>query len=268
METTAETSPHRAETAEAYQIAIERVIGHMKTHLDEPLGLDQLARIAALSKFHLVRVFDELTGTTPHHFMACLRMQRAKELLLRSDESITNICMEVGYSSLGSFSKTFNALVGLSPQVFRQMPRKLDGVQFAKAAWRYLARRRKRDEQEIEGEIDGPPHPRGFTFVGTFNGGVPQGVPYSGSILLTRGSFRVKRPPGREFHLMAVLVPFTADLTSIVATIPVGLVASRRIIASDPTLPLHIPLQLRALRPTDPPIVLALPSLPPFIDAF
>src|SRR4030066_175369 len=60
--------------------------------------------------------FDEITGTPPHHFLACLRMQRAKELLLQSESSITDICLEVGYTSLGSFSTTFRELVGFSPQ--------------------------------------------------------------------------------------------------------------------------------------------------------
>jgi transcriptional regulator GlxA family with amidase domain len=105
-------SVHRPDTVQAYQQSIERVITHMAAQLQEPLDLDRLARTAAISKFHLVRVFDELTGTTPHHFLACLRMQRAKELLLTSEMPITGVCLEVGYASLGSFSSTFNSLVG------------------------------------------------------------------------------------------------------------------------------------------------------------
>src|SRR5271166_4838161 len=109
----------RTDTVEAYEAAVERGIRHMKQHLEKPLDLDEIARSAAISKFHLVRIFDEITGTTPHHFLACLRMQRAKQLLLSSDSSITDICLEVGYTSLGSFSKTFSSLVGISPQEFR-----------------------------------------------------------------------------------------------------------------------------------------------------
>src|SRR3954469_21369522 len=93
------TAAHRDDTADAYQKSVERVIRHMKEHLANALDLEALAEIAAISKFHFVRVFDELTGTTPHHFLACLRMQRAKELLLRSDLTITQVCMDVGYTS-------------------------------------------------------------------------------------------------------------------------------------------------------------------------
>ena len=136
-------SSHRADTVEANQTSVERAIRHMKEHLAEPLDLDKLAQIAAISKFHLVRVFDETTGTTPHHFLSCLRMQRAKELLLQSASSITDVCLEVGYNSLGTFSTTFSELVGLSPQEFWAMPKRLTAKQFATAIWSYLAARKK-----------------------------------------------------------------------------------------------------------------------------
>jgi AraC-like DNA-binding protein len=255
-------SARRADTTDAYQTAVERAIRHMKLHLADPLDLDEIAEIAAVSKFHLVRVFDEITGTTPHHFLACLRIQRAKELLLDGESSITDVCMEVGYSSLGSFSKTFTALVGFSPQYFRSMPKRLNAVQFAKAVFGFLASRYQAMRPQLEGIVDGPTKPAGFTFIGTFTKGVPQGIPYSGTVLLNRGKFRIKRPVIPEFHLMAVLVPFSADLTAIMATIPVGLVASLRIQNGDNSPSVKPRLHLRPVRPTDPPIVLALPALP------
>jgi AraC-like DNA-binding protein len=237
----------------------------MKLHLAEPLELDRITQIAGISKFHFVRVFDEITGTTPHHFLACLRMERAKALLLNSQSSITDICMEVGYTSLGSFSKTFSFLVGLSPQDFRQMPKRLDAMQFAGAVWRFLASKRKDTGPQLEGVIEGPAKPRGFTFVGAFTRGVPQGVPFSGTVLLTRGTFRIQRPKVPEFHLMAVLVPFTAKLTDMMTTLPVGLVASLRVQNSDPNSLPKPRLRLRPLLPTDPPILLAIPALPPLL---
>src|ERR1035438_3246892 len=115
----------RTGTVEANQFSVERAIRHMREHLDAPLDLEELAHIAALSKFHLVRVFDEVTGTTPHHFLSCLRVQRAKELLLNTDASITDVCLKVGYISLGTFSNTFSELVGVPPQAFRALPKRM-----------------------------------------------------------------------------------------------------------------------------------------------
>jgi AraC-like DNA-binding protein len=256
-------SSHRADTAEAYQAAIARVIRHMKAHLEESQDLDELAAIAMISKFHLVRIFDELTGTTPRHFLSCLRMQRAKERLLDSTVPITEICMEVGYASLGSFSRTFSGLVGLSPQEFRAMPKRLTTAQFARAIWRYLAARREITGPVLEGIVEGPVRPRGFIFVGTFTGGVPQGVPDSGTVLIKHGKFRVERPKVPEFHLMAVLVPFSAKFMDMAANLPVGLVASLRLRIEDLDASQKPCLHLRPMRATDPPIVLALPALPP-----
>lgn len=268
MKTVSSTSTHRTDTVEAYQTSVERAIRHMKEHLAEPLDLDEIARVAAISKFHLVRVFDELTGITPHYFLACLRVQRAKELLLRSESSITDVCLQVGYSSLGTFSTTFSSLVGISPQEFRTMPKRLTAKQFATAIWRYLAARRRISEPQLEGVLEGPTRPRGFTFVGTFTKGVPQGVPFSGTVMVTHGTFRIERPTIPEFHLMAVLVPLTASLTDMISDIPISLVASLRVQNNEIGKPLKPRLCLRPLRPTDPPIVLALPALPPLrVDA-
>ena len=261
-------SAHRSNTVEAYTASVERVIRHMKAHLDEPLDLDQLARIAAISKFHLVRVFDELTGTTPGHFLSCLRMQRAKELMLTSDTSITAICMEVGYSSLGSFSTTFGALVGVSPQEFRTLPKRLNPLQFAQAVWHFLASAQPAAEPPLSGIVEGPAKPRGFTFVGAFTEGVPQGVPFSGTVLLKPGAFCIQRPELPEFHLLAAFIPLTAELTTIVCTLPVGLVASQRVQNTTLGEGGRPHLRLRPLRLTDPPIVLALPALPPWRGVF
>ena len=217
---------HRGDTFEAYRTAVERAIGHMKDHLREPLDLDQLAHVAAVSKYHLVRVFDEMTGISPRYFLACLRIQRAKELLLERRASVTDVCMEVGYTSLGSFSNSFRELVGLTPETFRALPKSLTVKQFASAVWQYLASNRTVSGTALEGLVENPFSARGFIFTGTFTRGVPQGVPFSGTVMVKSGSFRIERPDLPEFYLMAVLIPFTAKLSAMVATLPVGLVAS------------------------------------------
>jgi AraC family transcriptional regulator len=252
---------HRATTVEANTIAVERAIGHMKVHLAGPLDLDQLAHIAGLSRFHLVRVFDELTGTTPHHFLACLRMQRAKDLLLAPNASITEVCMEVGYTSLGTFSKTFSTLVGISPQEFRAMSKSLTVKQLALAVRRFLHVDRHVPGLHLEGVVERSTKRQGFIFVGTFRHGVPQEAPLSGTVLLRPGAFRIERPPIPEFHLLAALIPFTAKWSTMAANLPVALVGGLRVQNPDPTAPLQPRLRLRPVRLTDPPIVLALPPL-------
>ena len=252
---------HRSGTLEAHQVSIERVIGYMKTHLEEPLNLDHFAQVAAISKFHFVKVFEETTGTTPYHFLACLRIQRAKERLLHSKASITEICMEVGYASLGSFSQTFSELVGVSPKEFRAMPARLTLLEFTKAAKRWIAGYRTPAGPQLIGVIEAPAKPRGFIFVGTFTRGVPQGVPASGTVLLRPGAFQIEKPSSPEFHLLAALIPFSAKLTEMVANLPVGLVASQRSQCLESGGLNKIRMRLRPMRVSDPPILIALPAL-------
>lgn len=259
-------SSHRLDTIEAHRVAVERAIQHMRTHFAETLDLDAIARVAATSKYHLVRVFDEITGTTPHNFLSCLRMQRAKELLLENVLSITEICLEVGYTSLGTFSKTFNELVGVSPQDFRKFPRQLSPMQFARAVWAFLSTDRKVEEPVLEGVVETPSHRKGFTFVGVFPNGVPVGVPFSGTVMMKAGQFRIQQPPVENFHLLAAFIPMSADLAAIITTLPVEWVASLRMQMNSYQTTDELLLRLRPLRLTDPPILLALPALPPWRD--
>jgi len=90
---------------------------------DEPLTIDAVAREAAVSPFHFIRQFQALFGETPHQYRIRARLERAKELLASSDYSVTDVCMEVGFSSLGSFSDLFARRVGVSPSMYRRHSR-------------------------------------------------------------------------------------------------------------------------------------------------
>src|SRR5262245_40545003 len=84
-----------------------------------PLRLDDLAGHAALSRYHFLRLFHEAFGATPHQYLIRLRLERAKTLLAATRGSVTEVCFEVGFSSLGSFSALFTQRVGCSPSGWR-----------------------------------------------------------------------------------------------------------------------------------------------------
>ena len=75
--------------------------------------------VAAVSEAHFIRSFKATFGETPHRYLQRRRIERAMYLLRTTDTSVTDICMEVGFSSLGTFSRTFTAIVGESPSRFR-----------------------------------------------------------------------------------------------------------------------------------------------------
>jgi AraC-like DNA-binding protein len=85
----------------------------------EPLDLDAMAREAGYSRFHFARAFTAAYGETPRAYLTRRRIERAKTLLRSANLSVTEICFLVGFSSLGSFSARFRALVGRSPSEYR-----------------------------------------------------------------------------------------------------------------------------------------------------
>jgi AraC-like DNA-binding protein len=85
-----------------------------------PITIEQLSHEVALSPYYLIRLFRRTYKRTPHQYLIQLRIARAKELLSSSDLSITEICAEVGFESLGSFSALFSKLVGISPRAYRR----------------------------------------------------------------------------------------------------------------------------------------------------
>jgi AraC-like DNA-binding protein len=90
---------------------------------DLPLSIREVAKGAAMSPFHFIRLFHAVFGETPHQLRIQARLDRAKHLLAVSDYSVTDVCMEVGFSSLGSFSDLFSRRVGVSPSAYRRRGR-------------------------------------------------------------------------------------------------------------------------------------------------
>lgn len=84
-----------------------------------PLEVAELARAALMSTAHFSRRFRAAYGETPYAYLMTRRIERAKELLRRGDMSVTEVCMEVGCTSLGSFSARFTELVGETPTAYR-----------------------------------------------------------------------------------------------------------------------------------------------------
>jgi AraC-like DNA-binding protein len=90
--------------------------------------IEQLAREVGISPFHFIRQFEAVFGVTPHQFRIASRLEHAKQLLAGGDYSVTDVCMEVGFSSLGSFSTLFAQRVGETPSAYRRRIRTLVSV--------------------------------------------------------------------------------------------------------------------------------------------
>ena len=98
---------------------LRRAHDHLDRHYQRPLDLDQVAAVAGVSKYHFARCFEATYGETPMRYLTRRRIERAQDLLRVANLTVTEVCMTVGFASLGSFSSRFTALVGESPTAYR-----------------------------------------------------------------------------------------------------------------------------------------------------
>jgi AraC-like DNA-binding protein len=85
----------------------------------EPLDIRAIAAVAHVSEAHFIRSYRAAFGETPHRYLQRRRVERSMFLLRETDRSVTDICLDVGFSSLGTFSRTFREIVGETPSGYR-----------------------------------------------------------------------------------------------------------------------------------------------------
>jgi transcriptional regulator GlxA family with amidase domain len=91
----------------------------MEANLDKPISVGEIATVACFSSFHFLRSFKQVFRETPHQYLTRRRLDRAQDLLLQTEMSVTNICFAVGFESLGSFCSLFRRHTGQSPERYR-----------------------------------------------------------------------------------------------------------------------------------------------------
>ncbi|WP_437289806.1 helix-turn-helix transcriptional regulator [Sorangium sp. So ce406] len=89
------------------------------------LSIEEVAREVAISPYHFIRQFEAVFGVTPHQYRIRRRLDLAKQLLAAGHHSVTDVCMEVGFSSLGSFSAQFAQRIGMPPSAYQRRVRAL-----------------------------------------------------------------------------------------------------------------------------------------------
>lgn len=107
---------------------MRRVRDRIDREYARPLDVEALARGVHMSAGHLSRQFREAYGESPYSYLMTRRIERAMALLRRGDLTVTEVCFEVGCSSLGTFSTRFSELVGVSPSVYRERATTIEGI--------------------------------------------------------------------------------------------------------------------------------------------
>ena len=99
---------------------LRRVLDHMTAHIEDDVGLEDLARAACFSTFHFIRMFTSTTGMSPHRYLSRMRLERAKTLLSLRTMPIAEIALACRFSSQSSFTRAFRRATGKTPQIYRQ----------------------------------------------------------------------------------------------------------------------------------------------------
>jgi AraC family transcriptional regulator len=250
-------------TLAIHKQAVERTIQTMHTHLQEVQTLEDLASIAMLSPSHFHRIFCRLTGIPPGAFLSALRFQAARHLLLTTSLSVTDICFEVGYTGLGSFTSRFTHLVGLSPRQLRQRARVFEPPPLKHTELHPPTPSSIPLKHVLPGRISAPATFQGTIYLGLFPGPIPQRRPLRCTTLSLPGLYFFQNIPDGVYHLRAAAFPLATDL-------PSSLLPGEKLLLAHNVAPLIIlhghvvgdpDLVLRPPHLFDPPLVMGLPLL-------
>lgn len=247
--------------SDAAHAAVERVVQYIYSNLAEEITIDDMARTAIFSKFHFSRIFLSVTGISPGRFLSAIRLQTAKRLLVSTSLSVTEICYRSGYTSVGTFSSRFAAVVGLSPTGYRN-----SGGFISK-----LPLNARRNDWGPCGTINArvwtPADPQcELIFVGVFPDPIIQGRPIRYTVVSSAGSCALDGIPQGTWYVLAhsfsrdgnpvAYVPTNDEPPPLFAAYGPATVGPCRQIS-------HIDLRMQPIRMTDPPMLLAVPDVRP-----
>jgi AraC-like DNA-binding protein len=252
-------TPKHQDTLEFHSLAVQRVISAIRVRLDENISLAEMASVAYMSRYHFNRIFRQVTGLPPRRFLSKLRVEAAAQMLLNTDSSVTDICLDVGYTSLGTFVRRFSDVLGISPtklRMLRQSPAK-------NLLYRAISGARDAPPDQrasVTGRIQCPPSFAGPIFVGLFPAPIPEGTPVACATTLRPGSYVISGVPKGRYYVFALGLPWPESLDGFFRYEAALRGGGQLVAVNHGTLECE-EIYLRTVAATDPPVLLNLPFL-------
>lgn len=250
----------RESTTRLHYESVKRAIAAMRGQIGQPLSLRSLARIGFASPYHFTRTFRSVTGLPPLHFLSALRLDAARSLLLHTRSKVIDICYDVGYSSVGTFTRRFTGSFGVSPRQFRalaQSPRyAIRDHQALPAPHAGLA-----SGPGLSGHVMTPEQFKGIVCVGLFTTPIPQSKPLACTIAAPNGDYQILDAPQGKSFLFALGMELPIQACDYFCHDSVLRAGGHSVRVSEDNISGDTDLVLRAPLPTDPPILLFLADL-------
>lgn len=201
----------RPNTADSHERAVHRVISTFRERLDQNISLKEMAEVAYMSQYHFNRTFRRITGLPPCRFLTKLRVEAATRMLLDTDNTVTEICLDVGYSSLGTFIRRFSHFLGISPTTLRTL-RRSPSEDLMKRLEEQSASVPSRPQPSVCGRVQAPPSFSGAIFTGLFPTPIPEGTPVACAINLQSGHYLMSPVPNGRYYVFALGLPWPDSL--------------------------------------------------------
>jgi AraC-like DNA-binding protein len=249
----------RPDTADLHERAVERVICTFRERLDENISLKEMAAVAFMSQYHFNRTFRQITGLPPCRFLTKLRVEAATRMLLDTDNSVTEICLEVGYSSLGTFIRRFSHLLGISPMRLRTL-RRATSENLLKRLERESASAPVKPRPSVSGYVQAPSSFSGPIFTGLFPTPIPEGTPLACAINMQPGSYFMSPVANGSYYIFALGLPCPDSMDDFFRYEGALRGGGQLITVKDNAVECE-EICLREANLTDPPVLLNLPIL-------
>ncbi len=247
----------------AHAPIVGRVVAAMRERLGETLTLQDMADMAHLSPYYFTRVFRDVTGIPPAEYLAALRVQEAKRLLLTTPESVTDVCLEVGYTGLGTFTARFARLVGVPPGRLRRQAEDVDGLVAGAQPFGGVPGYAEATGGGVSGVVHALNATPGLIFIGLFPTPMPQSAPIGSALLDGPGAYHIPWVPDGRYYAMAAAFPTSArGLTYLLPDDGLRVGGARTAVTvRGGRARERADIVVRPLRATDPPLLTALPFL-------
>jgi AraC-like DNA-binding protein len=253
----------KVETEQSRHRAVKQAITMMRANYHHPLTLPQIADSVQLSPFHFNRIFHSITGVPPSLYLAALRIDQAKKLLLNTNLSVTTICFDIGYISLGTFTTRFTQLVGTTPTQLRHISREKKLSSFFQD-WSHIKSmldifKHYSKKSAIEGNISIHQPFDGLIFIGLFQDPIPQSDPICATVLTEPGYYCLPVVPEGKYYLFATALQRSENLLDMFESEAYFCCTRQPVISMHGNVCKSMDLTLKPKSWTDVPILLALP---------